>query len=391
MKRLVALTLLSFAVAAPPVRGDDAGAEFFEKEIRPLLVQHCYQCHSAAAKEIGGKLLVDHRAGLLQGGETGPAIVPGQPDKSLLIAAIRYDDAALQMPPKGKLPADAIEELAAWVKMAAPDPRTEPPVAAAPTSSWEETLRSRRDWWSLQAVRKPPVPTPSNSAWSADPIDRFILPRLEEQGLAPAEPADRQTLVRRLSLVLTGLPPEEERERLGDEEQSDQQLVDALLASPHFGERWARHWMDVVRFTETHGNEWNYEVHHAWRYRDYLIRAFNDDVPYDQFVREHIAGDLLPQPRWNDPDEIQRIGDRHRLSTGSARSTTTTASACGRSATTWLTTRSTRSPRRSRRRRSPAPAATITSSMRSRRRITTRCWASSAARGWSATRSTRPR
>lgn len=302
MKRPAWLTLLCLFLAATAVRAEEApdqvGVEFFEKEIRPLLVKHCYECHSSEAKEIGGKLLLDHRAGLLKGGETGPAIEPGNPDKSLLVAAIRYDDAGLQMPPTGKLPAEAIEKLTEWVKLGAPDPRTEPPAVAIAATSWDETLKIRRDWWSLQPVQKASVPTPKDAAWSDDPVDRFILAALEAKGLAPSEPADPRTLARRLSLVLTGLPPAD-----GSAAEYGQ-LVDELLDSPHFGERWARHWMDVVRFTETHGNEWNYEVHHAWRYRDYLIRAFNADVPYDQFVREHIAGDLLPQPRWNAAEQI---------------------------------------------------------------------------------------
>lgn len=156
-------------------------------------------------------------------------------------------------------------------------------------------------WWSLQPVQNVEVPRPQAADWSDHPVDRFVLARLEKQGLKPAEPVEPRTLVRRLSLVLTGLPPTSEqvaaflRERESIQPATAyEKLVDSLLDSPHFGERWARHWMDVVRFTETHGNEWNYEVHHAWRYRDYLTRAFNADVPFDQFIREHIAGDLLP-------------------------------------------------------------------------------------------------
>src|SRR5207248_2987713 len=172
--------------------------------------------------------------------------------------------------------------------------------------------RARRGWWSLRPVRKPAVPAVRDTTWSDHPVDRFLLARLEAAGLTPAGPADPRTLVRRLSLVLTGLPPTPEEveaflTECGTQDGSAagippaalERLVDRLLAAPHFGERWARHWMDVVHFTETHGNEWNYEVHHAWRYRDYLIRAFNADVPYDQLVREHLAGDLLKQPRWN--------------------------------------------------------------------------------------------
>jgi hypothetical protein len=185
-------------------------------------------------------------------------------------------------------------------------PRGGPPAKQA--DPWAEVMRQRSDWWSLKPVRRPAVPTPAGT-WSDDPVDRFLLAKLEGRGLAPAGPADPRTLARRLSLVLTGLPPTPEQTAgfLAECDKAGavprpalEKYVDSLLAAKHFGERWARHWMDIVRFTETHGNEWNYEVHHAWRYRDYLIRAFNDDVPYDQFVREHVAGDLLPKPRWNE-------------------------------------------------------------------------------------------
>ncbi len=299
MRATFASLFLAILTAAHglPAHADDSDFEFFEKKVRPVLVKHCYKCHSADAKKLGGGLPLDHREGLRQGGETGPAIVVGKPDQSLLIKAIRYEDDSLKMPPKGKLPAAAIADLEIWIKNGANDPRDKPTRAPA-ADSWAETFRSRRDWWSLKPVQKPIVPQPKNGAWSPHRVDRFVLAKLEEQGLTPADQADPRTLARRLSLVLTGLPPNVARlskaEPLGSGEPSYEQLVDSLLDSPHFGERWARHWMDVVRFTETHGNEWNYEVHHAWRYRDYLIRAFNADVPFDQFIREHIAGDLLP-------------------------------------------------------------------------------------------------
>ena len=291
----VAASTLCCSVAS----ADDSGLELFEKKIRPLLVEHCYECHAAGAKKLGGKLLLDHRAGVLKGGETGPAIVPGKPEKSLLIAAVKYSDDASHMPPSGKLPDTAIADLEAWIKLGAPIRGRRRPIQLPLPTPGRRSSPTRRKLWSLQPVQKPAVPTPKNADWSADPIDRFVLAKLEERGLLPAQQADSRTLARRLSLVLTGLPP-----RDGDAELPADAYVDKLLASPHFGERWARHWMDLVRFTETHGNEWNYEVHHAWRYRDYLIRAFNDDVPYDQFVREHIAGDLLPQPRINQAERF---------------------------------------------------------------------------------------
>lgn len=301
LRRASVLSLLLACLPAKPAWAQDDSA-FFEQKIRPILVEHCYQCHSEKAKKKQGGLLLDSRAGLRVGGDSGPAVVPGKPGASLLLRAVRYDDPDLKMPPKGKLPAAVLADLETWIRRGAYDPR-EKAVAKTPTRAWDEALKERRRWWSLQPVRKPPLPVVKNSAWSAHPVDRFLLAKLEAKGLPPPQSADSRTLIRRLSLVLTGLPPtlaEMEAYCAAAERDSiraTEALVDRLLASPHFGERWARHWMDVVRFTETHGNEWNYEVHHAWRYRDYLIRAFNDDLPYDQFVREHVAGDLLT--RWN--------------------------------------------------------------------------------------------
>ncbi len=273
------------------VRANDSDIDFFEKKIRPLLVQHCYECHSANAKKVGGGLLLDSRDGVKRGGESGAVVDPGKPEVGLLIKAIRYNDDSVKMPPKGKLPAASIADLEEWVRRGVPDPRDKP--TSRKERSWDEVFRERTNWWSLQPVQQVPLPQPKNAGWSDQVIDRFVLAKLEENGLAPAANASPRTLARRLSLVLTGLPPSVVQASSVNYER----LVDELLDSPHFGERWARHWLDVVRFTETHGNEWNYEVHHAWRYRDYLIRAFNADVPFDQFVFEHIAGDLLPQIR----------------------------------------------------------------------------------------------
>ncbi len=299
-------TALVALLSSAQARADDADLAFFEARVRPILVKHCYPCHSHEANKSRGGLLLDQRDGLLKGGQSGPAVVVGKPEQSLLIKAVRYEDEALKMPPAGKLPAAVVADLERWIKEGAAAPAGPPTAKVA--ASWAETLRQRSDWWSLKPVRGPVLPKVANAAWSEHPVDRFLLARLEAQGLSPAGPADPRTLARRLSLVLTGLPPTEEQlgsflaecDRAGTiPRPALEKLVDTLLESPHFGERWARHWMDVVRFTETHGNEWNYEVHHAWRYRDYLIRAFNADVPYDQFVREHIAGDLLPRPRWS--------------------------------------------------------------------------------------------
>lgn len=310
---ILSVMVLGAMCSSNRAHADDAGIEFFEKKIRPLLVTHCSECHAVDAKKLGGGLLLDSRDGVRKGGESGAAIVTGKPDESLLIKAVRYTDDFVKMPPKGKLPAAAIADLEEWIKRGAPDPRDRPAPAKA-SDSWEETMRERARWWSLQAVQKPEVPRPRHADWSDHPVDRFVLARLEQQNLTPAKPADARTLARRLSLVLTGLPPTTEQiatflrdcgsAGVSPSRDAVEKLVDSLLDSPHFGERWARHWMDVVRFTETHGNEWNYEVHHAWRYRDYLIRAFNVDVPFDQFIREHIAGDLLAVPRWNEKERF---------------------------------------------------------------------------------------
>ncbi len=309
---ITAVVLTSAALSPKHVSADDAGIEFFEKKIRPILVQHCLECHGANSKKLGGNLRLDSRQGMHTGGDSGPALEPGKPDVSLLISAVKYGADSIQMPPKGKLPDALIADLETWVKMGAPDPR-ESMEPARPTSNWAEILRTRRNWWSLQPIQSPPIPE-AKTAWSTQPIDRFILAKLAAESLSPGQPASAATLARRLGLAITGLPPTVEQAQrfirasgavpLGERlpEATVAAYVDELLASPHFGERWARHWMDIVRFTETHGNEWNYEVHHAWQYRDYLIRALNNDVPYDQLIREHIAGDLLPQQRWN-PDE----------------------------------------------------------------------------------------
>ena len=301
----VAVTWMLCCTAA---RADDD--VFFEARIRPLLIARCYECHSAATEQNGG-LSLDSKPGWEHGGDSGSAIVPGDPETSRLINAVRWNDADLKMPPRdagGKLAASEIADLEAWVKAGAFDPRTEAPVAK-PRKSWAETFEERRAWWSLQPVQNPEVPEVAIPEWNATAIDRFLFDRMTKAGLEAAALASPETLIRRATLVLTGLPPTVEdvtafvAESQTDRSAAYERLIDRLLASPHFGERFARHWMDVVRFTETHGNEWNYDVPYAWRYRDYLIRAFNDDVPYDRFVREHIAGDLLA--------EIRRSPDGH--------------------------------------------------------------------------------
>src|ERR1051325_6247351 len=297
---------LTAMFAAAPAKLSPEQTEFFEKKIRPVLAGECYECHSA--KKQKGGLRLDFRDALRKGGENGPAIVPGDAKKSLLITAITHERDDLKMPEKGvKLDEAVIKDFSAWVNMGAPDPRDAPAAAVAATaaSSWDATLAARKTWWSFQHVAKPAVPTPKNATWSEHPVDRFLLARLEERGLQPASPADARLLIRRLYFALTALPPRPEeveafvRATVQHPASSIQHLTDRLLASSQFGERWARHWMDLVRYAETHGSEGDPEIREAWRYRDYLIRAFNADVPVDQLIREHIAGDLLPNPRLN--------------------------------------------------------------------------------------------
>ena len=273
--------------------------DFFEKRIRPVLVTHCYECHSSSTAEVQGGLLLDSRAGVRLGGDHGPAVVPGDVEGSLLIDAIRHGD--LQMPPDKKLPERTIADFIQWVKMGAPDPRegiSNPETVFA--EQWNAVLDERLKWWSYQPVSDPKVPELHDDAWSTHPVDRFILRELRSRGLEPAPEADPVTLVRRLGLQVTGLSPGWSLVKAYRSDPSSaawERLVDHILASPHLGERWARHWMDVVRYSDTYGYEADVWAKGTWRYRDYLIRAFNADLPFDQLVREHLAGDLLSQPR----------------------------------------------------------------------------------------------
>lgn len=296
---------LIIAFAALPVSkllaaNSATGNEFFEQRIRPILVEHCYECHSEKSVKVKGGLKVDSRESLRKGGETGAVIVPGKPDQSLLIQAMRYEE--LQMPPKGKLPEAVLKDFAEWVRMGAPDPRLDNPKATSTESSWAEALKQRRTWWGFQPLRSVTNPTVRPDRNWSRAIDDRIDADLRTAKLEPAPQADRRVLARRLSFAITGLPPSmDEVAQFEADRDSDAvaRYVDRLLASPQFGERWARHWMDVVRYCETHGSEFDNHIPYAWRYRDYLVRAFNQDLPFDQLVREHIAGDLLPEPRWH--------------------------------------------------------------------------------------------
>ena len=269
-----ALSLFLISLALTPAQD----AAFFEARVRPVLARHCYGCH-AAGKQFSG-LRVDSREALLRGGRRGPALVPGKPEQSLLVRAIRHEEIA--MPMGGQLAPAEVTAIADWVRGGAVWPAT-------PATGKAEGRYARlvREHWAFQPVKR------SVPARAGHPVDAFL----------PAVPASAEprVLLRRLSYALTGLPPtSEEAER----NETHEQAVDRLLASPHFGEQWARHWLDVVRYAETRGYEWNYEIVGAWRYRDYLIRAFNADVPYDQLIREHLAGDLLAKPRLNAAEQI---------------------------------------------------------------------------------------
>jgi hypothetical protein len=283
-----------------------ADLEFFETKVRPVLAKNCYGCHSSETKSPMGGLFLDSRNGVLTGGKSGPAIVPGKPDDSLLIQAINYQ--GRKMPPAGQLPDAAIADLTRWVAMGAPDPRESNPTAPA----YSIDIEKGRQYWAFQPPQKPAVPKVKNAKWSSQPIDRFLLAGMEKARILPVPDADRTTLLRRVTLDLTGLPPTPEEVAAFQKDTSRDayaKVVDRLLASPRFGERWARHWLDVARYADSVGRGRNYAFPFAWRYRDWIIDALNLDMPYDRFVRAQVAGDLLPAA-----DPIER--NRNLIATG---------------------------------------------------------------------------
>jgi len=287
---VAALFCASTAIAAAKSsNGGEPGLEFFEKKIRPVLATQCYKCHSAKSEKVKGGLLLDSRDGILKGGESGPAIVPKQPKKSLLLKAISYSDPDLQMPPKHKLTAGQVKDFEAWIKMGAPDPRRAN-VKTSPTPL-------STNLWSLKPITKSTLPKVRNADWAKSPIDVFILAKLEEKNLTPVAPADKRTLIRRATFDLIGLPPTPEEIDAFLKDKSShafERVVDRLLASPHYGERWGRHWLDLARYADTSGCNSDFPVPSAYRYRNYVIDSFNSDKPYAEFIREQIAGDLLP-------------------------------------------------------------------------------------------------
>ena len=269
------------------------GIAFFEKEIRPILHESCLECHSSESKSKGG-LLLDSRVGIEAGGDSGAVIVKGDPNASLLIEAIRYNNRDLQMPPDGPLPPDKVATLEKWIALGAPDPR-ERAIEHAPRPNGMDIKEGRR-FWSFQSVVQPSIPD-SDSSFVRTPIDAFIHHNLMENELSPAPPADKQALIRRVTQNLTGLPPTEDEIVTFVSDNSPQafeKVVERLLDSPHYGVRWGRHWLDVARYADSNGLDENIGFGNAWRYRDYVVESFNNDKPYDQFLIEQIAGDLLP-------------------------------------------------------------------------------------------------
>jgi cytochrome c553 len=288
---LVAVAVAPARAGQPPAFADKPTAEqveFFEKRVRPVLVEHCVKCHGPDEKKLRGDLRLDSRDGVRKGGASGPVVVPGDPDNSLLIRAVRHAADVVAMPPKEKLPADAVAALEAWVKMGAPDPRD-----AVAAKSVRLDLAGAKDFWAFKPVAPPKVP----QGVAANPVDAFVLAKLRDRGLSPAPPADRRTLLRRVTYDLTGLPPTPEEIDAfltDDSPRAFETVVERLLASPAYGERWGRHWLDVVRYSDTAGDNSDYPIPQMYRYRNWVIDAFNRDMPYDEFIRQQLAGDLLP-------------------------------------------------------------------------------------------------
>jgi hypothetical protein len=276
-------------------QNDQKGIDFFEKKIRPVLVARCYECHSAQAKILKGGLRLDHREAVLAGGDSGVAIVPGDPDASRLVQALRYKDPDLRMPPTGRLPDHVVADFVEWIRQGAFDPREVAPVEARKTKKGIDYEKAR-EFWAFRPPQSVPLPAVDDDSWIDSPIDRFILSRLEEERLKPAPPLDRRLLLRRVTYDLIGLPPttaETEAFLADDRPGAFARVVDRLLASPRYGEKWGRYWLDVARYADSNGMDENLAFVNAFRYRDWVVQAMNKDKPYDRFAQEQIAGDLL--------------------------------------------------------------------------------------------------
>jgi hypothetical protein len=276
---------------------------FFEKNIRPVLIKECYSCHSEEAKKEKGGLLVDTKIGLRKGGDSGPAVVPNDARRSLLLKAIKQTDENMKMPPKSKLSDEVVANFEKWVAMGAPDPRD-----GKAQAHKEIDIEKGREFWAFQMPKKAPIPAVKDTTWAKSDVDRFLLAAMEAKGLKPVGDADQRALIRRVYFDLIGLPPTPEDVETFVKDKSPDALatvIDKLLQSPRFGERWGRHWLDVARFAESSGKASNVNYPHAWRYRDYVIKAFNDDKPYDQFIREQLAGDLISAK--NDVEKAEHL------------------------------------------------------------------------------------
>ncbi len=317
---LMALPLASKASEPPSFSPEQF--DFFESQVRPLLVTHCYECHSSQSKSLMGGLHLDNRQAALDGGESGPAVVPGKPEESLIVEAVRFE--SFEMPPQGKLPEQDVETLVKWVSMGAPWPEAAP---SEPVEHWHKNYdwqQLRASHWAWQPVQKPLPPPVQDAEWPQSPIDYFVLARLEAAGLKPAPPADKQTLVRRVYFDLLGLPPSPEEVAAfvsDDRPEAFAELIDRLLESPHYGEKWGRHWLDVARYSDGYGGFSDSEpLPHAWRYRDWVVEALNRDLPYDEFLRQQIAGDLLGVPRGGVATGLFAIGPTYQSDGGNAES-----------------------------------------------------------------------
>ena len=288
---------------AAPVAVDPKAVEFFENKIRPILAERCFECHGAEKQK--GNLRLDSSAALLEGGDSGPTVVAGKPDESLLVQVVGYAF-DIKMPPKSKLPEREIAELTQWVKMGAPWPNSAPAAKPSDKPKTDEISAEQRAFWAFQPPVEPPIPAVQHADWARSSLDRFILARLEQAGLTPAPAAAKRNLIRRATFDLTGLPPtvEEVTAFLADDSgDAFAKVVDRLLSSPRYGERWGRHWLDVARYADSNGFDENLAYGSAWRYRDYVIAAFNNDKPFNRFVEEQIAGDLLPVDPGGNPFE----------------------------------------------------------------------------------------
>jgi len=307
MKALLTALSISLPIFGIGAEFSPEQLDFFEKKIRPVLAERCYKCHSAKAEKLKAKLQLDHREHMLSGGDTGAAMVPGDVEASLLIETIRYVTTDLQMPPKGKLDDAIVADFEKWISDGAAWPEEPVPVREGGATVEAFNLKKRRaEHWCWRPIANPAPPTDLKDAtWARNEIDHFILKKIEGAGLKPAPETDKRTWLRRVSFDLIGLPPtrDEIAAFLADgSAKAHEAVVDRLLASPHFGEKWTRHWMDLVRYAESYGHEFDYPIDYTHEYRDYLIRAFNADLPYDELVTEHVAGDLLMEPRRN-PNE----------------------------------------------------------------------------------------